>query len=165
MAWYDNLKSALHPYDDDYIENEAAAAEEEFENEPPRREARVYETKTYEEPAPRYEEPKIRRKPQPAPQQAAPMRMRTEFPFVAPKTFEEASKIADDLRNRKTVVMNLEACDPETARRLLDFLSGVAYAIGGKVNRVSTRTYMITPNNVDLVGDAVDDLEASGIYF
>lgn len=159
MAWYDNLKNALHPYDDEYMENEAAAAEEEFDDFPPQR-----ETPVYEEPAPRYEEPKVRRKAQPAPA-PAPERTRMKVNYATPREFAEASEMADNLRARKPVLMNLEACDPETARRLLDFLSGVAYALGGKVNRISTKAFLITPNNVDLVGDAVDDLEASGIYF
>ena len=51
-----------------------------------------------------------------------------------------------------------------TARRLLDFVSGVAYATGGKVKRVAAKTYIATPYSVDLMGDLIDELENSGLY-
>ena len=141
------------------MENEAAAAEEEFDDFPPQR-----ETPVYEEPAPRYEEPKVRRTAQPAPA-PAPERTRMKVNYATPREFAEASEMADNLRARKPVLMNLEACDPETARRLLDFLSGVAYALGGKIKRVSAQAYIITPTNVEVVGSAVDDFDSSGFYF
>ena len=51
------------------------------------------------------------------------------------------------------------------ARRLVDFLSGVAYAGDGKIKKVSTNTYIITPYSVDLMGDLIDELENNGLYF
>ena len=64
-----------------------------------------------------------------------------------------------------TVVLNLEETNKDTSRRIIDFLSGVAYANGGKIKRVSTCTYIITPYNVDLTGDEVmDELENNGVY-
>ncbi len=64
-----------------------------------------------------------------------------------------------------TVVLNLEDTKKEVSRRIIDFLSGVAYANGGKIKRVSTSTYIITPYNVDLTGDEVmDELENNGVY-
>ena len=81
------------------------------------------------------------------------------------KAFEEAAEIAENLRDRRAVLMNLEETNKEVSRRLIDFLSGVAFALGGKIKRVSAQAYILTPTNVDLVGDAVEDFESSGIYF
>ncbi len=70
---------------------------------------------------------------------------------------EDTKAIADELVRANTVVLNLEVTQKETARRVLDFLGGVAYAKNGKVRRVSTNTYIITPHNVDLIGVDDDD--------
>lgn len=79
---------------------------------------------------------------------------------------EETRNIADELNNKHTVILNLENTQKEEARRILDFLSGVAYANDGKIKRVSTSTYIITPYNVDLSGDEVlDELEHNGFTF
>ena len=81
-----------------------------------------------------------------------------------PERFEQAAEIADHLREKRTVVMNLETTQKDVARRLVDFLSGVAYANDGKIKKVAINTYIITPYNVDLVGDLIDELENNGVY-
>lgn len=79
---------------------------------------------------------------------------------------EETRSIADELMKTHTVVLNLEDTNKDMARRILDFLSGVAYANRGKIKRVATNTYIIIPSNVDLTGDdLLDELENSGVYF
>ena len=85
--------------------------------------------------------------------------------LVKPERFENASEIADHLREKRTVVLNLESTNKEIARRLLDFLSGVAYANEGKIKKVAISTYIITPYNVDILGDLIDELENNGLYF
>ena len=85
--------------------------------------------------------------------------------LVKPDKFENASEIADHLREKRTVVLNLESTNKEIARRLLDFLSGVAYANEGKIKKVAISTYIITPYNVDILGDLIDELENNGLYF
>lgn len=86
--------------------------------------------------------------------------------LVKPDKFDDASGIADHLRAKRSVVMNLEATNREVARRLIDFLSGVAYTIGGAIKKVANSTYIITPCNVDLMGeDLLDEIENSGLYF
>ena len=84
-----------------------------------------------------------------------------------PQNFaEETRAIADELLKRHTVVLNLENTEKNISRRILDFLSGVAYAQNGKIKPVATRTFIITPYNVDLTGDDVlDELENNGVYF
>ena len=85
--------------------------------------------------------------------------------LVSPQHFEDASEIADHLKNKRTVVMNLEATNKDVARRLVDFLSGVAYAGEGKIKRVANSTYIITPYHVDIEGDLINELENNGLYF
>lgn len=79
---------------------------------------------------------------------------------------EETCSVADELLKMHTVVLNLENTNKDVSRRIIDFLSGVAYANGGKIKRVATSTFIITPYNVDLTGDDVlDELENNGVYF
>ena len=85
--------------------------------------------------------------------------------LVSPQHFEDASEIADQLKSKRTVVMNLEATNKDVARRLVDFLSGCAYALDGKIKKIAISTYLITPYNVDVVGDLVEELENNGMYF
>ncbi len=85
--------------------------------------------------------------------------------LVKPERFENAAEIADHLREKRTVVLNLEQTNKDIARRLIDFLSGVAYAQDGKIKKVAVNTYLITPYNVDLMGDLLDELENNGLYF
>lgn len=80
-----------------------------------------------------------------------------ELKVVKPERFDNVSQIANHLLNRRTVVLNLEETSKETARRLLDFLSGVAYSINGNLKRVANNTYVITPCNVDVSGDQLRD--------
>lgn len=85
--------------------------------------------------------------------------------LVKPERFENSAEIADHLRDKRTVVLNLESTNKDIARRILDFLSGVAYAQDGKIKRVAVSTYIITPYNVDILGDLIDELENNGLYF
>ena len=78
---------------------------------------------------------------------------------------EDANTIADHLMEKRTVVMNMENTDPDIARRLLDFVSGVAYANNGQMKRVANSTFIITPYNVDIMGDLLDELESNGVFF
>ncbi len=85
--------------------------------------------------------------------------------LVKPDRFENAAEIADHLREKRTVVLNLEQTSKDVSRRILDFLSGAAYAQEGKVKKVALSTYIITPYNVDILGDLIDELENNGLYF
>ena len=85
--------------------------------------------------------------------------------LVKPERFENASEIADHLKDKRTVVLNLESTNKDVARRLIDFLSGVAYAGEGKIKKVAANTYIITPYHVELEGDLIDELESNGLYF
>ncbi len=85
--------------------------------------------------------------------------------LAKPEKFEEVRGIADNLNEKRTVVLNLEAVSKEIARRLIDFLTGVAYANNGQIKRVANSTFIITPYNVDVMGDLLDELENNGMFF
>ena len=79
--------------------------------------------------------------------------------------FDDASTVADHLNAKRTVVLNLESANKDVARRILDFLSGVAYANDGQIKKVANCTFIITPYNVGVMGDLLDELENNGVYF
>lgn len=85
---------------------------------------------------------------------------------MRPECFNDASEIADHLRDKRAVVLNLEQTEKGIARRVLDFISGAAYVQEGKVKRIAASTYIITPYNVDIIGDSaiLTELESSGAY-
>ena len=144
MGFIDDLKKLTHPYDDDEDEFE------EFE-EPPRRE--VFEDR--------------RAKVEDRRNKVVNIHATTQLKvvLVKPERFENASEIADHLKDKRTVVLNLESTNKDVARRLIDFLSGVAYAGEGKIKKVAANTYLITPYHVDIEGDLIDELENNGLYF
>ena len=149
MGFLDELKRLARPYedeeDDDYEEDfapvnssNAAPTESTRSSEPDRRSNKVVNIHTTTQ---------------------------LQVVLVKPERFENASEIADHLREKRTVVLNLESTNKDIARRLLDFLSGVAYANEGKIKKVAISTYIITPYNVDILGDLIDELENNGLYF
>ena len=73
-----------------------------------------------------------------------------ELKVVKPQNFEDSAQVADHLLSKRTVVLNLEDTNKEAARRILDFLTGVAYSIGGNIKKVATSAYVVTPSNVDV---------------
>lgn len=86
--------------------------------------------------------------------------------LVKPDRYEEVTDIADHMNDRKTVVLNLESADKDTARRIVDFLSGAAYANHGNMKKVSRGTFLIVPNGVDMMGEVMlEDFEESNMYF
>ena len=85
--------------------------------------------------------------------------------LVKPEKFDDASSIADSLNAKKTVVLNLEATSKEVSRRLVDFLSGVAYANNGQIKKIANSTFIITPFNVDVSGiGLLEEIDTTTIY-
>lgn len=72
--------------------------------------------------------------------------------LIEPRTYSEAQEIADQLKNRRAVVMNLQRIPLDQAKRIVDFLSGTVYAIGGDIQKLGPNTFMCTPDNVDVSG-------------
>ena len=168
MSFWDNVKKFAQPY-----------AEDEYEDEYEEEEV----TETFEEEAP--QERPARRRPffggsasnnneesSYAPAATAPTTSagfsgqvvtmgsnKQEVVLFHPANFNDTSKAADDLRNRKAVIVNMENVDKAMARRVVDFLSGCAYAVDGKVKKVAQSTYLFCPHNMDVVGD-LENLQA-----
>lgn len=85
--------------------------------------------------------------------------------LVKPEKFDDASSIADSLNAKKTVVLNLEATSKEVSRRLVDFLSGVAYANNGQLKKIANSTFIITPYNVDVSGIGIlEEIDTTSLY-
>ena len=176
MGILDELKRLARP-DDDYYEDE-------FEDFSPRAAERIpvepRRSARREEPRERERDRERERAPRPArggyfePERQSRETNRVvnihattqlSVVLVKPERFENAAEVADHLREKRTVVLNLEQTNKEIARRLIDFLSGVAYAQEGKIKKVAVSTYIITPYNVDILGDLIDELENNGLYF
>ena len=79
--------------------------------------------------------------------------------------FDDAKDAADHLKNRKPIVANLEKLDNDTTRRVVDFLSGAVYGVGGKIQNVSNRIFLITPSNVEVTGNYRENAKATGFPF
>ncbi len=148
MSFLDELKRLARPYedeeDDDYeedfapVNNNAAPTESTRTSEPERRNNKVVNIHTTTQ---------------------------LQVVLVKPERYEHVSEIADHLREKRTVVLNLEQTDKVIARRLIDFLSGVTYANEGTIKKVALATYIMTPYNVEILGDLIDELENNGLYF
>ena len=82
-----------------------------------------------------------------------------------PRTFDEAGELVNHLNQGRSLVMTLEGLPTENARRLLDFLSGITFALQGKITPVSAKTYFVTPQNVDILGAQAEQPESDGQYF
>lgn len=167
MGFLDELKRLTHPYEDemedDYDEDEDVYDDE--DDDEPEERKQTAASREREEPRRRereYQEPPRRSTGGKVVNIHATTQL--QVVLVKPDRYENASEIADHLRDKRTVVLNLEKTQKDVARRLLDFLSGVAYAQEGKIKKVALQTYIVTPYNVDIMGDLIDELENNGLY-
>ena len=153
MGFMDELKKIIHPYDDEDYDYE-----DDFE-EPSRDSRSPFDDRKEDR---RSEE----RRADDRHNKVVNIHASTQLKvvLVKPERFENASEIADHLKEKRTVVLNLESTNKDVARRLIDFLSGVAYAGEGKIKKVAANTYIITPYSVDIMGDLIDELENNGLY-
>ena len=88
----------------------------------------------------------------------------TKLVLLEPRAFSETQQIADQLKNRNTVVVNLKRVTSEQAKRIVDFLSGTIYAIGGDLQKVGGGIFLCTPNNVKVNGKITDETEGKDIH-
>ena len=157
MSLMDEFKKIIHPYDDEDDDYEEDVGRD---SEP-----------TYFEPRePREPRESSRRKEVPAEERRNKVvnihaTTQLKVVLVKPERFENASEIADHLREKRTVVLNLEGTNKDVARRLVDFLSGVAYARGGSLSRISGGVYLVTPAGVNITGEMMSQIESGGLYF
>jgi len=83
---------------------------------------------------------------------------------IAPKTFNHAQEVADKFKASQPVILNLQSTDRDLSRRLLDFCSGICYALGGNMEKVGTRVYLLTPSNVEISADERRRMQERGMY-
>lgn len=81
--------------------------------------------------------------------------------LLEPRAYSESQQIADYLKGRTAVVVNLKRVTPDQAKRIVDFLSGTIYAIGGDLQKLGGGIFLCTPNNVNVEGKISDDANAS----
>lgn len=86
-----------------------------------------------------------------------------EVVVTTPESIEEAGEVCDYLKSKKTVVVNLEKVEHETAQRISDFLCGACYSLDGSIQMISDEIFIIGPVNVDISGNFKDELQANGI--
>ena len=81
--------------------------------------------------------------------------------LLEPRAYSEAQQIADHLKKRNTVVVNLKRVTADQAKRIMDFLSGTIYAIKGNIQKIGSGIFLCTPNNINVQGKITDDSEKS----
>ncbi len=85
--------------------------------------------------------------------------------IVRPEVFDEVAGIADQLIQGKTVVLNLETCNKDITRRIVDFMSGAAYALSCKLKKIANNTFLIVPEHTDIAGElSLDDFDEHNYY-
>ncbi|MBR3229436.1 MAG: cell division protein SepF [Bacilli bacterium] len=84
--------------------------------------------------------------------------------LLEPRAYSESQQIADHLKKRNTVVVNLKRVTPEQAKRIVDFLSGTIYAISGDLQKIGGGIFLCTPNNVSVQGKITGETEGKGIH-
>lgn len=162
MSLWDEFKKLTHPYADrdgeydDYDDEELPEEEPEPDPEP----YRAAPNAGYGRPA----AAPTMTAPAPAPGRVVNINsgVQLQVLILKPERFEEAGEIATSLRDRKALVLNLEKTEPNVARRLVDFLSGCAYALDGTIKKIAGYTYLITPYTVGVVGGSDEEEKDSG---
>ena len=163
MSFWDNVKKFAQPYGDDEYEDEyeEEGVDEGFEEEeapqerPARRRPSIFGAISSDE---SYSAPAATTSTGFS-GQVVSMGSKQEVVLFHPSNFNDTSKAADDLRSKKAVIVNMENVDKAMARRVVDFLSGCAYALDGKVKKIAQSTYLFCPHNMDVVGD-LENLQA-----
>ena len=170
MSFWDNVKKFAQPYADDeyddYDEDDDYVDDYEEAEEPVRRAPR--RAPAVSAPAPLEEEEDdfgFEAMTPAAPVASTPSRdfggkvlnmasgNKQEVVLFRPSSFNDTSKAADDLKNRKAVIVNMENVDKAMARRVVDFLSGCVYALEGDVKKIAKSAYLFCPHNMNIVGD------------
>ncbi|MFY9177665.1 MAG: cell division protein SepF [Caldicoprobacterales bacterium] len=81
-----------------------------------------------------------------------------------PLSFDDTQDIIDNLKNRKPIVVNLDALDADLAQRVLDFISGAVYSLDGTIQKVSRGIFVLAPSNIDIVGNIPEELKGKSFF-
>ena len=84
---------------------------------------------------------------------------------LEPKSFDDSQHIADQLKNRRPVIVNLENAERNLAKRIVDFVSGATYALNGNMQKVGNGIFLFVPNNVDISGEMKEEMRDKGIFW
>lgn len=95
---------------------------------------------------------------------AVPQTQSAKVHVIAPSHFPDAKEIGDRLKGSQPVIVNLQAADRELQRRMIDFCSGAAYALGGSMDKVADQVFLLTPNNVEVSAEEKRRLQERGLY-
>lgn len=88
----------------------------------------------------------------------------TKVVIVVPRNINDTKEICDHLRSNRSIVMNVEDIEMQTAQRIVDFLSGAIYSLDGNIQKISSGIFLATPNSVDILGDIKEDLHLKGAF-
>lgn len=87
-----------------------------------------------------------------------------QMKLVSPRSFNDAQKVADEFKNSKPVILNMQDTDADLARRLIDFASGLTYALGGGMQKIADQTFLLTPENVSVSAAEAERMLESGFF-
>ena len=147
MSFWDNVKKFAQPYSDDEYDDYDDDGMDGYEEEEAPRRNRASDNASEPAPAPAAKSGSF------SGQVLNINSGKQEVVLFRPTTFNDTSKAADDLRDKKALIVNMENVDKALARRVVDFLSGCAYSLDGKVNKIAQSTYLFVPHSMDVVGD------------
>ena len=147
MSFWDNVKKFAQPYSDDEYDDYDDDGMDGYEEEEAPRRNRASDNASEPAPAPATKSGSF------SGQVLNINSGKQEVVLFRPTTFNDTSKAADDLRDKKALIVNMENVDKALARRVVDFLSGCAYSLDGKVNKIAQSTYLFVPHSMDVVGD------------
>ena len=160
MGFMDKFKQFINVTDDDYIDGDSGYADD-FDYAPAQQPSQApvqqpaYNTKHHEKAASNVVNINN------AQRGAVPSQPKPHVVFQKIDRFEEVGEVADILNEKRIVILNLETCPNDVSQRIIDFLYGVAYANHGDFKKVAGRAYIITPYNVPVSGELVDEISAS----
>lgn len=153
MSLWDGIKNIMNVSDDDYEEEDYEETEEE------------------QQPAPKREKETVKKEPVRSSERRTGKTVsfnpadNMKLYLSKPERFEDVTSIADQYCARRTIVLNLEKTDRDLARRIIDFMSGVAYAKNGDIRKAANNTFIIAPSDVDVTGEnIIEDYDNSNIY-
>ncbi len=89
---------------------------------------------------------------------------RSKMILLEPRAYSESQQIADHLKMRNTVVVNLKRVTSDQAKRIVDFLAGTIYAIGGDLQKIGSGIFLCTPNNINIQGKITDETQGKDIH-
>ena len=159
MGFKDKLKQFINVSDDDYIEGADNAYEDDFDYSPaPQAPVARQPQQARTERTTNAASNNVVNFNQPRPNAGQP---KPHVVFQKIDKFEEVGEVADILNEKRIVILNLETCPNDVSQRIIDFLYGVAYANHGDFKKVAGRAYIITPYNVPVSGELLDELSGS----